>query len=72
MDLCFYTCIYICVCLSVQGVLRVDAPKEALLFVLVGPVGAYYPTGLKPVSLLADPKYVRAWPGGSGNFKMGW
>lgn len=55
-----------------QGVLRVDAPKEALLFVLVGPVGAYYPTGLKPISLLADPKYVRAWPGGSGNFKMGW
>ena len=28
-------------------------------------------SGVKPVSLLADPQYVRAWPGGSGYAKMG-
>ena len=26
--------------------------------------------GYKPVRLLADPQYVRAWPGGSGNYKV--
>ncbi|KAK3102307.1 hypothetical protein FSP39_010377 [Pinctada imbricata] len=51
--------------------LGVSRPESALLFVIIGPVGAYYPTGLKPVTLLADPKYVRAWPGGSGQYKMG-
>merc|ERR1711874_503395 len=27
--------------------------------------------GFKPVNLLADPQYVRAWPGGCGYTKMG-
>jgi len=51
--------------------LGVLASKQALLYVIVGPVGPYYATGVKPVSLLADPKYVRSWPGGSGDKKMG-
>jgi branched-chain amino acid aminotransferase len=41
------------------------------LFVLLSPVGPYYPTGFKPVSLYADPNNVRAWPGGTGGYKMG-
>ena len=41
------------------------------LFVLLCPVGPYYSTGFKPVNLLADPQYVRAWPGGCGYTKMG-
>ena len=28
-------------------------------------------SGVKPLSLLADPQYVKAWPGGSGYAKMG-
>ena len=48
-----------------------SAPREALLYVITGPVGPYYPTGFKPVSLLANPKYVRAWEGGCGSYKMG-
>lgn len=32
--------------------------------------GPYYPTGFKPVSLLASTKDVRAWPGGTGNYKI--
>lgn len=51
--------------------LGVARSNEALLFVLVGPVGPYFATGIKPVSLLADPKYVRAWPGGTGDKKLG-
>ena len=38
---------------------------------LISPVGPYYSTGFKPVSLLADSRYVRAFPGGVGAFKMG-
>lgn len=55
-----------------QPTLGVIRSNKAILFVLIGPVGPYYPTGMAPVKLLADPKFVRAWPGGSGGFKMGW
>ena len=42
-----------------------------LLFVILSPVGPYFASGLKPVNLVADPKFVRAWPGGCGYAKMG-
>ncbi|GCB82934.1 hypothetical protein scyTo_0023369, partial [Scyliorhinus torazame] len=51
------------------GVSRTD---HALLFVIIGPVGPYFATGtFNPISLLADPKFVRAWKGGVGDCKMG-
>lgn len=47
-------------------------PGHALLFVIVGPVGPYFATGaFNPVSLLADPRFVRACRGGVGAYKMG-
>lgn len=47
-------------------------PSEAMIFVIVGPVGPYFSTGsFNPVSLLADPSFVRAWKGGVGAYKMG-
>lgn len=45
--------------------------QDAKLFVLTGPAGAYYPTGFKPISLLADASFIRAFPGGVGSYKMG-
>ncbi|KAJ8253602.1 hypothetical protein COCON_G00202140 [Conger conger] len=56
-----------------------DAPSlgvtracHALLFVIIGPVGPYFATGaFNPVSLMADPSFVRAWRGGVGEYKMG-
>ncbi len=54
-----------------QPVLGVNAPKKALLFVIASPVGPYYKSGFRAVRLLADTKYVRAWPGGTGNIKCG-
>ncbi|KAH9261721.1 hypothetical protein BASA81_000377 [Batrachochytrium salamandrivorans] len=35
------------------------------------PKGPYYPTGFKPVNLLAEEKAVRAWVGGTGEAKIG-
>uniref|UniRef100_G3PP48 Branched-chain-amino-acid aminotransferase n=1 Tax=Gasterosteus aculeatus aculeatus TaxID=481459 RepID=G3PP48_GASAC len=52
--------------------LGVSHPSEAMIFVIVGPVGPYFSTGsFNPVSLLADPSFVRAWKGGVGAYKMG-
>ncbi|KAG1669217.1 Branched-chain-amino-acid aminotransferase, mitochondrial [Nymphon striatum] len=51
--------------------LGVATSKEAILYVLTGPVGSYFATGSKPVSLLADPQFVRAFYGGAGFTKMG-
>ncbi|XP_068097379.1 branched-chain-amino-acid aminotransferase, cytosolic-like [Hyperolius riggenbachi] len=52
--------------------LGVTKSNHALLYIIIGPVGPYFPSGgFNPVSLLADPKYVRAWVGGVGNYKLG-
>ncbi|XP_039191139.1 branched-chain-amino-acid aminotransferase, mitochondrial isoform X1 [Crotalus tigris] len=52
--------------------LGVAISNHALLFVILGPVGPYFATGsFSPVSLLADPQFVRAWMGGVGNYKVG-
>ncbi|XP_071756584.2 branched-chain-amino-acid aminotransferase, cytosolic isoform X2 [Centroberyx gerrardi] len=54
-----------------QPSLGVKKPSRALLFVILSPVGSYFSTGAKPISLWADPKYIRAWKGGTGDCKMG-
>lgn len=51
--------------------LGVGTPDKALLYVIASPVGPYYGTGFKPVSLEATEYAVRAWPGGVGNRKLG-
>ncbi|PAV75677.1 hypothetical protein WR25_15172 isoform B [Diploscapter pachys] len=51
--------------------LGVGDAHAAKFYVLTGPVGQYYATGFQPVSLLADSRYCRAFPGGVGSFKMG-
>jgi branched-chain amino acid aminotransferase len=57
--------------ISTEAFIGVAAPKKAKLFVILSPVGPYYPTGFAPVKLLADPGLVRAWPGGTGAIKCG-
>lgn len=55
-----------------QPSLGVGNPTRALLFVILCPVGAYFPgDALSPVSLLADPSFIRAWVGGVGDYKLG-
>jgi branched-chain amino acid aminotransferase len=49
--------------------LGVRPAKEYLFFIIMSPVGAYYPEGFNPVKIFVTDKYVRAVPGGVGNAK---
>lgn len=57
--------------IGTQATLGVTAPNKALLFVIGSPVGPYYKTGFAAVSLKATTEYVRAWPRGTGDSKIG-
>jgi len=57
--------------IGTDPLLGVTQSNSALLYIITSPVGPYYPTGFKPVSLMADPAYVRACVGGCGAYKMG-
>jgi branched-chain amino acid aminotransferase len=57
--------------IGTQKTLGVGPPGSALLYIIASPVGPYYPTGFKAVSLEATDYAVRAWPGGVGDKKLG-
>ncbi|KAF3931464.1 hypothetical protein ABW19_dt0203839 [Dactylella cylindrospora] len=57
--------------IGTQKTLGVGPPGSALLYVIASPVGPYYPTGFKAVTLEATEYAVRAWPGGVGDRKLG-
>ncbi|KAM4748013.1 branched-chain-amino-acid aminotransferase, cytosolic isoform 2-T2 [Rhinophrynus dorsalis] len=58
--------------ISMEPSLGVKQPSKALLYVILSPVGPYFTSGIfNPISLWADPKYVRAWVGGTGDSKIG-
>jgi branched-chain amino acid aminotransferase len=57
--------------IGTQKTLGVGPPGSALLYVIASPVGPYYPTGFKAVSLEATTHAIRAWPGGVGDKKLG-
>jgi len=57
--------------IATEPILGVHPPGSALLYCIMSPVGPYYKTGFKPVALYADPVNVRAWPGGTGGYKLG-
>jgi len=57
--------------ISTYPYVGVAASEQIKLYVITCPVGPYYPTGFNPVKLFADPRYIRAWPGGTGSIKCG-
>lgn len=57
--------------IGTQESLGVAPPRSAMLFIICSPVGPYYRTGFNAVNLYAEDKFVRAWPGGTGAFKLG-
>lgn len=57
--------------IATQASLGVGASHSSLIFVIASPVGPYYKTGFAPVKLAASTEYVRAWPGGTGDCKIG-
>jgi branched-chain amino acid aminotransferase len=50
------------------GLSRVNKSKT---FIILSPVGPYYPRGFVPVKLFCDTSVVRAWPSGFGDKKVG-
>ncbi|KAJ7071270.1 branched-chain amino acid aminotransferase II [Mycena amicta] len=57
--------------IGTQKAIGVGPPNEALLFVILSPVGPYYASGFKPVALYGTTEFVRAAPGGTGAYKLG-
>ncbi|KAF4405892.1 MULTISPECIES: branched-chain amino acid aminotransferase [Streptomyces] len=51
--------------------LGVRPANEYLFMVIASPAGAYFPRGVKPVSVWLSEEYVRACPGGTGAAKTG-
>ncbi|MBU0673810.1 MAG: branched-chain amino acid aminotransferase [Proteobacteria bacterium] len=49
--------------------LGVKPAKEYLFYIILSPVGAYYPEGFNPVKIYVTDKYVRAVKGGVGEVK---
>jgi len=57
--------------IGTQNSLGVGPSGSAKFYIILSPVGPYYPEGWKAVKLLADERFVRAWPGGTGSYKLG-
>src|SRR5438046_9483393 len=51
--------------------LGVRPAKSYIYYVILSPVGTYYPEGMNPVKILVVDKYVRAVEGGMGGAKTG-
>jgi branched-chain amino acid aminotransferase len=50
--------------------LDIKVCPDAIFYIILSPVGPYYRTGFKPVSLWACNEYSRAWIGGTGDAKL--
>jgi branched-chain amino acid aminotransferase len=71
--------------IGTRSALGVAASTNAMLYVILTPSGPYFPSGIRPVSILAsvdcqtpstslnpdgEPP-ARSWPGGTGEFNLG-
>jgi len=57
--------------IATEPALGVKAARECRFFIILSPVGAYYPTGFAPIRMLVEDELVRAAPGGTGAAKTG-
>jgi len=57
------------VMLAIEPHVGVRPSKSYLFYVIIGPVGAYYPEGLNPVKIYVETEYIRAAVGGIGEAK---
>ena len=57
--------------IGIDPYLGVEASHSYLFYIITGPVGAYYESGLAPVKIYVEDKYVRAVKGGTGAAKTG-
>src|SRR5262247_3601323 len=54
-----------------EAFLGVRPAKSYIYYVILSPVGAYYPEGMAPVKIRVEERYVRAVDGGLGGAKTG-
>ena len=59
------------VMIASEPVLGVRASSEYSFYIIVGPVGSYYPEGINPIKIFVSDKFVRAVKGGIGEAKAG-
>lgn len=57
--------------IGIHDVLGVAPTERALVNVICSPVGPYYRTGFRAITLRGEYSYVRACLGGTGEFKIG-
>ena len=57
--------------IGTQPTVSIGPSSSALLYVIASPVGPYFRSGFKAISLEATDYAVRAWPKGAGNMKLG-
>jgi branched-chain amino acid aminotransferase len=57
--------------IGTEGFLGVRAATKYLFYIILSPVGAYYPDGVKPVRIWVEKDYIRAAKGGLGAVKAG-
>ncbi|KAF0219500.1 MAG: branched-chain amino acid [Geobacteraceae bacterium] len=57
--------------IAVEPVLGVKPSDCFCFYVILSPVGAYYPAGFNPINILVEDQYVRAVAGGTGEAKTG-
>lgn len=57
--------------IATEPFLGVRPAGHYLFYIIIGPVGSYYPEGLNPVKIFVEDTYARAAPGGTGDVKTG-
>lgn len=57
--------------IAMDNGLGISTIKKMKTFLVLSPVGPYYPRGFVPVQLYCDTQVVRAWPNGFGDKKIG-
>jgi len=55
--------------IATEPYIGLKSASEVLMFIITGPVGAYYPEGFNPVKITVCEDYHRAGPGGLGAVK---
>lgn len=55
--------------IATECALGVHPANQYLFFIILGPVGAYYPEGFNPTKMYVSEEYVRSVRGGVGNCK---
>ncbi len=54
---------------AIQPMLEVKPSDSYYFYIIMSPVGAYYPEGFNPTKIYVSEKYVRSLPGGVGEAK---